>query len=151
MACPANIEQNMRGVVISGRDCAQKRGEMKRTHARKAQTKMQVMRILGLFMLSNFGVVIVGGCGGSSTKADSTKTTAASKSGGEDASTATETKTVDPCSLVSSAQVEKIFGEPVAKPELKTVTMGDGESKSCIWQAQQTVDNPSIDNASRML
>lgn len=124
---------------------------MKRMRADEAQVKTQVMRTVGLVTLAIVAVVAIGGCGGSSTKADTSGNSATTAQNGDDASTKTDTKTVDPCSLVSNAQVEKIFGEPVAKPELKTVKMGNGESKSCIWQAQQTIDNPSIDNASRML
>ena len=84
-------------------------------------------------------VLACGGCGSSGSSsasgAKSSGTTGQSASTQSGASKALP----DPCTLVSSDEMAKLLGGPIAKPKASNV--GNG-SKACLWELQKNVDSP---------
>ncbi len=89
-------------------------------------------------------VLACGGCGSSSSssssgaKSSGTSGQSSSTQGGGSQSGASKALP-DPCTLVSSDEMAKLLGGPIAKPKASNV--GNG-SKACLWELQKNVDSP---------
>jgi hypothetical protein len=98
------------------------------------------------------------GCGGGSSDSSSgsdgaTKTTKATgtdsgtDSGGEAEGSG---DLPNPCDLVPLDKASEILGGEAATPEAQSSDVGVG-SKSCSWQLQASLDNPTLDGAGHIL
>jgi len=119
---------------------------------------VQVMAAAAMAALLLVGAA---GCGGgssdsSSSSDGSTKTTqgsgsgTSSNSGSDSGDKGGSGNLPDPCDLVPIEKASEILGGEAAKPNANSSDVGLS-SKSCSWQTQASIDNPTLDGAGHVL
>ena len=98
------------------------------------------------------------GCGGGDSDGGSdggSKSEQSSGGSGDDSSsdddgTEAAKDMPDPCTLVPEETASELLGGETAEPESTSSDIGT-ESRTCTWQTQDSIDNPTLDGAGHML